>query len=276
MSKFGRYQVAEPPAALLRTHVHDEAVPLKEVDWEPKVGVLDQEDLMKQDIHVTQFIPGAGSDVDALGSCTANATTAKLSSILSEQDFTAYINAMCGETPSDPYGDTVTAEKAAIGFYYRCTHQTGDPSEEWPPTDCGSSGLYCYDETNRLGYVQSELIAHGATNIVSLLQQGALIVGQPFLNAWMQPGADGFIDGDGSAATLEQQLKEGVAGGHETVLSAVEQLELLPSGQVDPTNTIIRFRNSWTKNWGDNGSYRAHLSTYVALGAHCDFRLLMA
>jgi len=276
MSKFGRYQVAEPPASLLRTHVHDPSITLREVDWEPKVGVLDQEDLLKQDIHVSEFIPGATSDVDALGSCTANATTAKLSSILSQADFTAYIDAMCGVATADPYEDVVTAEKAAIGFYYRCTHQTGDPSEEWPPTDCGSSGLYCYDETDRLGYVKTEQIAHGATNIVSLLQQGALIVGQPFLNAWMQPGADGFIDGDGSPATLQQQIAGGVAGGHETALSAVEKLELLPSGQVDARNTIIRFRNSWAKGWGDNGSYRAHLSTYVALGGHCDFRLLVA
>ncbi len=106
------------------------------------------------------------------------------------------------------------------------------------------------------------------------MQQGALIVGQPFLNAWMHPGPNGMIDGDGSPQTLQQQIQQGVAGGHETVLSAVEQLATLPSGQVDPANTIIRFRNSWTKSWGDNGSYRAHLSTYVSLGSHCDYRLL--
>lgn len=276
MSKFGRYQVAEPPASLARTHIHDPSVTLKEVDWEPKLAVLDQEDLLAQGIHVSQYIPGATTDVDALGSCTANATTAALSTILSESDFAAYVEAMSGTAPSDPYNDTVTAEKAAIGFYYRCTHQTGDPSQEWPPTDCGSTGLYCFDECSRLGYLKSEKIAHGATNIVSLLQQGALIVGQPFLNAWMHPGANAMIDGDGSAQTLQQQLSQGVAGGHETVLTAIEQLTTLPSGQVDPSNTIIRFRNSWTKSWGDNGSYRAHLSTYVSLGSHCDYRLLIA
>jgi hypothetical protein len=43
---------------------------------------------------------------------------------------------------------------------------------------------------------------------------------------------------------------------------------------VIPDKTIVRFRNSWTEGWGDHGSYRAHLSTYIALGAYCDFRRL--
>lgn len=43
MSKFGRFQVAEPHSALLRTHLHSGGA-LREVDWEPKIGVLDQED----------------------------------------------------------------------------------------------------------------------------------------------------------------------------------------------------------------------------------------
>ena len=71
-----------------------------------------------------------------------------------------------------------------------------------------------------------DLIAHGADNICSLLQTGGLLVGQPFLNAWMTPNAQGFIDGNGSASELEAQIRQGVAGGHETFLSAIEHIAL--------------------------------------------------
>jgi hypothetical protein len=243
---------------------------LRPVDWEPKVGVLDQEDLLAQGIRVSQFIPGA-KDVDALGSCTANATTGKLSSILSPPEFVRFT----GSTSAAPYDDVVAAEKGAIRFYHTCTDQTGKPAEEWPPTDCGSTGAYVVQELVRQGLASGAKIAVGATNIVSLLQQGSLIVGQPFLNAWEEPNAAGFIDGNGSVTTLKQQIAGGIAGGHETILTAIEKLVLTRTGAIDAAKTIIRFRNSWAKGWGDNGSYRAHLSTYIALSGYCDFRLVL-
>lgn len=73
---YGRFQVAEAPSALRALHFHT-TEKLKTVDHEPKVAVLDQEDLLAQGIRVSQFIQGA-KDVDALGSCTAQATVAKL------------------------------------------------------------------------------------------------------------------------------------------------------------------------------------------------------
>src|SRR5581483_3150925 len=269
LPKFGRYQVAEPPHALLDLHVHNGTTPLREVDHEPKVAVLDQEDLLEQGIHVSQFIPSA-KDVDALGSCTANATTAALSNLLSEADFSKFTDS------SWPYRDTVAAEKAAIRFYHECTDQTGNPGQEWPPTDCGSSGPYIVSELKRLGLASGQKVAHGAQNIVSLLQGGCILQGTPWLNAWMEPDANGFVDGDGSLATLQRQIQQGVAGGHETVQSAIEKLTLLQTGVVDPYNTVIRVRNSWSPSLGDNGSCRFHLSTFVVLGGYCDFRQLVA
>jgi hypothetical protein len=102
-------------------------------------------------------------------------------------------------------------------------------------------------------------------------------MGAPFLNAWMQPDAQGFIDGDGKLSTVEAQIERGIAGGHETYASAIEKLVLFPTGIVDPWHTVVRFRNSWSKGFGDNGSYRVHLSTYShILSQYCDFRLLVA
>jgi hypothetical protein len=272
MSLFGRYQVAEAPSSLLTAHFHDGVSPLHEVDWEPKVGVLDQSNLDKQGIDVSTFIPGAPKGVKALGSCTAQGTTSALSNLLVVEAFAAFV----GVAPDDVYTDAKAAEIAAIKFYHACSSQTGDPGQEWPPTDCGSSGPYIVTELQLQKLCSDDVIAHGAQNIVSLMQQGGLLVGQPFLNAWMEPDSNGFIDGDGSDSTLQAQIQLGVAGGHETYLSAIERLCFLPSGLVDAYNTVIRFRNSWNKSWGDNGSYRAHLSTYVTLGQYCDFRLLVA
>lgn len=274
---FGRYQVAEPTTNLLCLHLHDGVTQLREVDHEPHVGVLDQEDLVKQGIFVDQIISGA-TRVDALGSCTANATVAALSNLyLNEGSFAQITKNLVGYDAQGASGfaDVVGAERAAIGFYHYCTDQTGDPGREWPPTDCGSSGPYVVSALESLRLITSQRIAHGAQNIVSLLQRDGLLIGIPFLKAWMDPDTQGFVDGNGKASTIEQQIQLGVAGGHELYMSAIEKLIVFRTGVVDPFNTVVRVRNSWSKSWGDNGSCRFHLATFVALGQYCDFRQII-
>ncbi|MGH3628203.1 MAG: hypothetical protein ACRDRL_12300 [Sciscionella sp.] len=266
-TRYGRYQVAEPHSALMRTHLH-RGEELREVDHEPHLAVLDQEDLHAQGIYCSQFIPGAGNP-DALGSCTAQASTVALSNVLPETDFYKTIGVRS-------YDDAVAAEKWAIGFYHQCTDQTGNTATEWPPTDCGSSGPYIVQELRALGLVSGDRIAHGAPNLVSLLQGDGVLMGSPWLNAWEQPDSDGFIDGDGTVDALEAAIRTGVAGGHETYLCAVERLTVTATGQVDPFRTVLRGRNSWSRSWGDNGDYRLHLSTLAMLGQYCDFRQLVA
>lgn len=275
MPIYGRNAVAEPLSALNSLHFHDGITPLKTVDHEPKIAVLDQEDLLAQGIRTSQLIKGA-RNVDALGSCTANTVIEALSNLLTAQRFASNIEALSTMFTSTQtiYTDTITAEKAAIVFYHRCTDQTGQSSEEWPPTDCGSSGPYIVSLCQQLGVASGAKIAHGADNIVSLMQGGGIMCGSPFLNAWEEPNALGFIDGDGSPATLQAQIRQGVAGGHEYFLSAIEKLTLLGTGHVDARNTVVRFRNHWTRSWGDHGSARVHLSTLVSLGGQADFRQL--
>lgn len=265
-TKFGRFHVAEAPSSLVRLYLH-KGGKLTTVDHEPKVAVLDQEDLLAQGVRVSTFIPNA-TDVDALGSCTANATTSALSNLLPEAEFLKV-------TGATSYSDVKGAEEFAIRFYHACTDQTGDPSSEWPPTDCGSSGQYIVKELQTLGLVHGDKIAHGADNLVSLLQTDGVLAGIPYLSAWMTPDADGFVDGDGSLATLREQIAEGVAGGHEIYLSAVEEIAF-DGAHVDPFKTVIRYRNSWSPNWGQSGSAKFHLSTLVALGGYADFRQLVA
>jgi hypothetical protein len=271
-TKLGRYQAPEPLSALSRLHFHDGTTALKTVDHEPKVAVLDQEDLHKQGIVCSSFIPGAGNP-DALGSCTANTAIEALSNLLTETEFAATVGKLGSTYPSaDPYTQTAYAQRAAIGFYHGCTDQTGQSSSEWPPTDCGSSGPYLYQYAKKLGLIKTEKIAHGADNIVSLLQTGGLLYGTPWFNAWFTPNSSGFIDGNGSTSALQAAINSGVAGGHEIYVSAIEKLTVLPTGHVDPAKTVLRLRNHWDSSFGDHGSFRMHLSTMVALGGQVDLR----
>jgi hypothetical protein len=236
----------------------------------PPLAVLDQEDLTAQGIDLQTLVSGA-RQVAALGSCTANATTAAMS-CLGLGDFERYTAAL-GRAPV-AMTDAVAAEEAAICFYHRCTYETGTPATEWPTVDCGSSGPYIVQELEALGVIAGAQIAHGPTNIASLLQSGPVLMGSPWFQAWETPGALGMIDGDGSADAVQAAVGSGVAGGHETLLFGIEAIELTPSGLVTPAATIIVGRNSWSRSWGDDGNYRLHLSTLAMLGAYCDFRQL--
>ena len=191
---YGRYQVAEPYAALASIHRHDGTL-LKIAHHEPKVGVLDQSDLIAQGIDVSSFIPGAPGNVDALGSCTANATTAAISNILTEDVFLS-------TTGATSYTDVKGSEEFAIKFYHACTDQTGDTSTEWPPTDCGSSGPFIVDELKKMKLAAGNKIANTATDIVSLLQSDGVLLGSPFFNSWESPDVHGFIDNGGIEAAL--------------------------------------------------------------------------
>ena len=134
-------------------------------------------------------------DQGSLGSCTANATTVSLGQMLTAagRPLPAGLSA----------ANAVMSEEWAIRFYHACTDQTGDPAQEWPPTDCGSTGLYCCHELMKQGLAGSYKTASGAQNIASLLQAGTVIQGTPYFNAGMEPGPDAFLDGDGSPDALQ-------------------------------------------------------------------------
>ena len=260
-TKFGRYSCAEP---MRFDVVHtDPGAPLKTVDHEPPIPVLDQEDLFNQYIDTSAIIPGA-QKVNALGSCTANATAVSLGQMLTAagRPLPAGLSA----------ANAVMSDEWAIRFYHACTDQTGDPAQEWPPTDCGSTGLYCCHELMKQGLAGSYKTASGAQNIASLLQSGTVIQGTPYFNAWMEPGPDAFLDGDGSPEAFQAAINSGVAGGHETCITALEKLAVTETGQVIPEKCVVRVRNSWSASWGDSGSFRLHLSTLQMLGSNADFK----
>lgn len=260
-TKFGQYRVAEP-LRFDRMHLHLGGE-LREVSWGIPIPVLDQEDLTKQGIDTATLIPGA-QQADALGSCTANATTASLA----ERYAAAGKDLPAGLSTSDAKAD----EEFAIRFYHACTYQTGDPSQEWPPTDCGSTGLYCCQELERQSLIGSYNTATGGLNLLSLLQGGTVIMGSPWFNSWFNPDSQGFVDGDGSMGALQAANDSGVAGGHETCIREIAQLAQASNGTVDLQNTVLRVRNSWSADWNLGGDYLIHASTLDYLSQYVDYK----
>lgn len=272
---YGRTQVAEPASALASLHLHDGTTRLKEVDHETPLGVLDQSDLIAQGIHTSRFIPGCKQDAEALGSCVFNTAMEWAAWALSLAEFVKFTRAIITDpaalTPT-AYDQTAAAERSAIALYHATSDNTGSTAEEWPPTDCGSSGAALYTELQRLGVVSGQKITHAGEGLISLLQTEVVLTGSPFFYSWEEPDKDGFIDGNGSPEALETAIRSGVAGGHETAKVAIERLALTGTGKVVPRGTIIRSRNHWTESWGDKGCFRSHLSTWIMLSGQCDFR----
>lgn len=262
-TSLGQYAVAEPFRAA-SWHVHDSQSELKEVSHPIPFQALDQESLESQGIDTSVLVPGAPK-ADALGSCTANSGTAHLAQLVGAEGL-----AKVGLSATDLKAN----EEWAIKFYARCTHQTGSPATEWPPTDCGSSGLFVMQELIDQGLGKSYKSASGGVNIASLLQSGSVIIGTPWFQKWFQPDENGFVDGNGTLTDYVEAVESGVAGGHEITIYALEKLTF-KHGAVDLANSWFRVRNSWGLGWGLEGDFRIHLSTVQHLGAHLDGKQLV-
>lgn len=269
-TKFGRF-ASPAPLQLHRMHIPGTA-PLREVQHEVPIPVLDQEDLGAQGIDTSTLVAGAPK-VDALGSCTCNAGVEHAAErwVAAGRDLARLGFAGCFVSAAD----AAACERAAIVLYHLVTDQTGDPASEWPPTDCGSSGYYVCHELETLGLASSYKTASGVLGALSLLQAGTVMQGTPWFRAWMQPDSAGFIDGDGSTEAFKAAVDSGVAGGHETLQIGIPQLALKADGSVDLQNTVIECLNSWSPNWGLSGRFRLHASTLDLMSAWTDFKAIV-
>ena len=248
----GRHLVLDPRSLAYRRRYTGE--PIRPTEWTPKVPVLDQQNLIAQGIRTSTLAEGA-TDVDALGSCTANAATCLISILRTSQDLAA-----AGLDVTDP----AAAEAWAIGLYSDATHRDQWLAESWPTVDCGSSGLGVAKALRHRGLVDQYGHATTAEELCTLLQTGPVLMGMPWLSAFTQTTNDaGFIDADPRWADSPLE------GGHEVCITALEAVAL-HDGRLLPDHTVLRFRNSWGTGWGDRGEGRLFLSTYLALRDQID------
>lgn len=242
----GRHLVLDPRSLAYRRPYDGQ--PLRATEWEPRIPVLDQQNLRAQGIYTSRDY-GLTDDVDALSSCTGNAATALLSILLTkEQAVGAGLNT----------DDAAAAEHYAIGLYADATERDQWQDAQWPSQDVGSSGLGVAKVLRDRGLIDQYGHATTAEELCTLLQAGPVLLGMPWFSAFSEPDASGFVDADPNWASSPLE------GGHEVCVTALEAVALV-DGSLDPARTILRFRNSWGTTYGDHGDGRLRLSTVLAL-----------
>jgi hypothetical protein len=242
----GRHLVRDPRSLAYRRPYDGQT--LRATEWEPRIPVLDQQNLIAQGIYTSRDY-GLDDDVDALSSCTGNAATALLSILLTKEQATG-----AGLNTSD----AAAAEHYAIGLYADATERDQWQDAQWPSQDVGSSGLGVAKVLRDRGLIDQYGHATTAEEFCTLLQSGPVLLGLPWYAQFSTPGIAGFIDAD--PGWVDSPLE----GGHEVCVTAIEDVALV-DGALDPTRTVLRFRQSWGSAWGDHGDGRFYLSTYLRL-----------
>ncbi|MEW9521808.1 hypothetical protein [Streptomyces tubercidicus] len=248
----GRHRVLDPRSLAYHRPYTGETI--RTVEWAPRVPVLNQQGLLTQGIRTSELFPGA-DDVDALGSCTANAAAACLSVLL-----TADACAAAGLDTTD----AAAAERWAIGLYADATNADEWLEYTWPSDDCGSSGLGVAKALRRRGLIDQYGHAKTAEELCVLLQTGPVLMGMPWHDAFFSPVS--------SLALLDEipdWQQSPVVGGHEVLITALESVAEV-EGDVSYEHTVLRCRNSWSPSWGDGGSFRMSLAVYQQLRDQID------
>jgi hypothetical protein len=249
----GRHLVLDPRSLAYRRRYTGD--PIRPVEWTPKAPVLNQQNLIAQGIRTSELFPGT-DDVDALGSCTANAATALISVL---HDTATLVEV--GLDVTDP----AACEAWAIGLYSDATHRDQWLEDAWPSVDCGSSGLGVAKALRSRGLIDQYGHATTGEELCTLLQTGPVLMGMPWYSAFSDADSTryGFID------ALPGWLSSPLEGGHEVCLIALESVAF-DGDTLDPDRTVLRFRNSWSTAWGDRGDGRLRLATYLTLRPEID------
>ncbi|MEU6054242.1 hypothetical protein ABZ829_27950 [Streptomyces xanthochromogenes] len=251
--RLGRHHVLDPRSlAYVRPYAGQ---PLTTAEWEPKIPVLDQQDLLAQGIDTDTLFPGVGT-VDALGSCTGNAGTAVVSALLTKDEATA-----AGLDTDDP----VAAEEWAIRLYADATRADTWHGHQWPKEDCGSSGLGVAKVLKARGLADQYGHATTAEQFAVLLQYGMVLMGMPWPRAFFEPTTKTAV-----LDAIPGWQDSPIDGGHEVAVTALEAITFTRAGRLDTARTILRVRNSWSKSWGDDGCFRMSLALYEALRSQID------
>jgi hypothetical protein len=90
------------------------------------------------------------------------------------------------------------------------------------------------------------------------LQDGPVLLGAPWYNAWFEPAPGGWLERPG-------WQRSGIAGGHEVELIGVDV------DTRDLSRSVLYGANSWGSGWSDHGYFKLRLSTYEQL-KECDLK----
>jgi len=189
-------------------------------------------------------------DQGQLGSCTGNAGTGALGT---EPFYTT-----AGKAVLPAPDDVQAAEQFAVQLYSDAT-EIDAYHGTYPPEDTGSSGLAICKVLKTRATINGFRWARSAYGFIRLLQDGPVLQGMPWYNAFFEPDSDGFIDSD------SRWPSSGLAGGHEVEALGIE----LDTNDV--FDSVITYANCWARGWGDAGRFRMRLRTYEQLD-HVDLK----
>lgn len=215
----------------------DRAVAIRPAAHPPSIGILDQ---------------------GAVGSCTGNAGTYKLSAEAGASGLAGLrLDGLgLGLAPADEPAN----ERFALALYHEATINDGFDGT-YPPDDTGSSGLGVCRALKAAGLISSYAWATTVRGLGVLMQTGGVMAGVPWLRAFSEPDSGGFIDSNPLWA------QSGVVGGHELYWATLERWD-----DRDLSKCVVAFPNSWGTSWGDAGWGRLRLSTYRALRQQIDIK----
>ena len=205
---------------MIENDIHAMAGPLADRQWERVLAILDQ---------------------GQVGSCTGNAGTGALGT----QPLYDAVGSLVLPDPKDEQA----GEKFAVQLYTDATVIDAYPGS-YPQEDTGSSGLAICKVLKQRGTIKGYRWARSAYGLLRLLQQGPVLQGMPWYDAFYQPDRDGFIDAD------KNWQSSSLAGGHEVEAVGVEL------DSKDAFNSVITYANSWGTGWGEDGYFRMRLRTY--------------
>lgn len=165
-------------------------------------------------------------DQGNLGSCTGNAAIG----CIGTGDFLASVPDGNADKPGQ---DADLDEKIAVAIYSAAT-ALDDYDGQWPPTDTGSDGLSVAKACVKAGLISGYTHALSSEAALTALSKTPVIAGVNWYDTFDEPDADGLI---------KIGRRAQVRGGHELVLS-----------KLDVERKLVRLDNSWTADWGVNGS----------------------
>lgn len=221
-SLVGPYRLENTPELISRR--------LRSVHWGRRLPILDQGNL-------GPILSKMGVEGNVLGCCVGMSYAGALGT----EPNASVIPQVLGTAWGDPmlYQE---AQAFVVRRYSVLTAQ--DPFEgQWPTEDTGTDGLTACKEARSRGEIKGYRTATTLRGLVSLLQDGPVMMGVKWFNRFFDPDAHGRIDPVGWADS-------GEAGGHEIVVTGVD---LHRGSDRELDRAVFQFANHWSEQWGEHG-----------------------